>query len=339
MNKLFTFTIISLLLFTGCFHNPTATNQVGDQYQLFAMVWEDYEANYPEFTLKGVNWKEVFFRYSPLAEEAATTENLVMDVLLPMLSELKDAHIWFINPSGNQVRTFLPDIYMNFDWEVLFDNYLVPAGFTGWTGDVGYCDPAILPYLAISQWTLDINMLGIENFLALVADEPAIILDVRFNGGGNNTFTGAVAGYFTNQTINAWYVRYRNGPGYDDIYHSLIRTFPDEDLYYEGVVYLLIGNSSASSTEDFALYMMNLENVVMVGDTTMGVGSCPNPVELNDGWTVNTIEWSSRDANFQPVEDHGIAPDIYVEATDEDFAQGIDPVLEYAIDLVNSHSL
>ncbi len=337
MKKLLIPTILTFL--SGCFHNPTSTNHVGDQYELFAMVWEDYEAHYPEFTLKGIDWKEVFYRYSPLAEEAETTEELVTDVLLPMLSELEDAHIWFINPSGDQVRTFLPDVYKNFNTSVLFSNYLFPAEFSGWSGNVGYCNPTILPYLSISQWTLDISLSRIESFLELAADDPAIILDVRSNGGGNNRYTGDVAGYFTNQKVNAWFVRYRNGPGYDDTYHSLIRTFPDDNLYYEGFVYLLIGNSSASATESFVLHMMNLDNVIMVGDTTMGIACCPNPVELNDGWSVNTIEWSSRDVNYQPVEKYGIAPDIYVEATEEDFAQGIDPVLEYAIELVNSHSL
>lgn len=329
----------SLVLTSGCFHNPTATNHVGDQYELFAMVWENYEAHYPEFTLKEVNWQEVFYRYSPLAKEAETTEDLVMNVLLPMLSELKDAHIWFTGPENTFLCTYIPDFDPNFDSDVLMENYLVPAGFTGWIDNVGYCDPATLPYISINSWTLDIDMSRIEDFLGLAADEPAIILDVRFNSGGNNTFTGDIAGYFTSKTVNAWYVRARTGPGYDDVFYNLVRTYPDAGLYYEGIVFLLIGECSASATESFILHMMNLDNVVMLGDTTVGVGSCPVAVGLNDEWTVNTIAWSSRDAMLQPIEGHGIAPDIFVPAMEEDFSQGIDPVLEYAIELANSHSL
>jgi C-terminal processing protease CtpA/Prc len=32
------------------------------------------------------------------------------------------------------------------------------------------------------------------------------------------------------------------------------------------------------------------------------------------------------------IEDAGIPPDVYVEATEADFAGGIDPVLEYAFE-------
>ena len=324
------------LLFPGCFHNPADSQVAGDQYQLFAMVWEDYEANYPEFTLKGVNWKELFYEYSPLAEQAETTEELVMDVLLPMLSELHDVHIWFRDPGDDILPTYLKDVECNFNITVLIENYLWPAGFNGWVNDVGYCDPSILPYLAIRSWTLELNLERIEDFLELAKDKPAIIIDVRMNPGGNNSLTGEVAGAFTDSGVLGWMLRYRTGPGYDDVAYYHEYTVPNANLDYDGIVYLLIGEKSASSTEDFALRMMNLDNVVMLGDTTMGFACCPREVQLSDGWRVNTIAWSSRTSDYEPVEDHGIAPDIYVEATEEDFAQGIDPVLEYAIELVNS---
>ncbi len=80
-----------------------------------------------------------------------------------------------------------------------------------------------------------------------------------------------------------------------------------------------------------------LDNVTVIGDTTFGGGAFNYTLELEGGWELRAPGWSLRTMDKEPVEWFGIPPDIYVEATEEDFAQGIDPVLEYAIDLVNSH--
>ena len=334
MKKLLIPAIFAFL--AGCFHNPSAANTPGEYYDMFALVWEDYEANYPEFTLKDIDWKELFSHYSPLAEQAESTEELVMDVLLPMLTELKDVHIWFYRPDGTIMSTYLIDIEPNYDQTVLMENYLWPNDFNGYVDNVGYCNPDSLPYLLINIWTITLNLERIRTFLELAADKPAVIIDIRMNSGGNNSLCGEVSGMFTSIACPAYYCRFRNGPGYDNVYYYPVTTYPDNEICYNGTVYLLIGEQSASSSEDFTLHMDNIENVVMIGDTTMGIGCCPNPLGLADGWKVNTIIWSSWTTDYTPVEWNGIPPDIYVEATEEDFAQGIDPVLEYAIYLINS---
>lgn len=344
MNRIFSnvfLSIIAVILICccGCFHNPVSSgNEVGDRYELFKMIWEDYESSYPEFTVKNIDWAELFYQYSPLAEQAETTEELVMEVLLPMLSELKDAHIKIYKPNGDFVRTYLPEIQFNVNDSVLVDNYLLPNEFTGWDGDIGYCNPDSLPYLAIQKWSYDLNVQAIQTFLGLAADKPAVIIDIRMNSGGSNMLCGTVAGMFTDHMSPAWRTRYRNGPGYDDVIYHIVNTHAHGGVYYGGTVYLLVGGLVASSSEDFTLHMNNFKNVILLGDTTMGAVCHPNTIDLADGWQVNTIDWSARTVDHEPVEGCGIAPDICVEVTEEDFAQGIDPVLEYAIELVESQS-
>jgi len=326
-----------LVFFCSCFHNPADSGFVnGNQYELFAMVWEDYEANYPEFTLKGVNWKDLFYEYSPLAEQAETTEELVMDVLLPMLGELHDAHIQFRTPEGNRLYSYFPDFDFNYDVTVLLDNYLNPAGFNGWKDGVGYCNPSLLPYLSIDSWKPDLDMGRVEEFFQLASDNPAVIIDIRMNSGGSEVWCEDVAGIFTDVGVLAWRERMRSGPDYDDVFHLRHYTNPNTSISYDGTVYLLIGDYSASSSEMFALHMNVLDNVVLLGDTTAGAVCAPTTISLADDWYVNVIRWSMRGPDYEPVEGFGIPPDICVEATAEDFAMGVDPVLEYAIDMLST---
>jgi len=327
-----------LAFLAGCFHNPSAANTPGEYYDMFAQVWEIYEADYPEFTSKNVNWKELFYIYSPLAEQAESAEELMMEVVLPMLGELRDSHVKTYVPGHGVTPTYIQDIHENYHMGVLLVNYLQPAGFTGWVNTVGYCIPESLPYLTINSWSTGTDTTAVKNFIELCIDEPAIIFDVRMNGGGNSTLIGPVSGMFTDVLKPAWIFRFRDGPDYDDVHNTLVYTHPNNSTTYSGVVYLLIGENCASACEGFLLHMSNLDNVVMLGDTTWGAVNCPYKFELANGCAVDAISWTARTINNEVVESVGIAPDIYVQATKEDFAQGVDPVLEYAIDLVNSHS-
>lgn len=326
-----------LVFFCGCFHNPADSGGIGNQYEHFAVVWEYYEANYPEFTLKGVNWEDLFYKYSPLAEQAETTEELVMDVLVPMLGELHDGHIQFRTPEGTVIYSYMPDINYNYDITVLLENYLYPAEFNDWENGVGYCNPSLLPYLSINSWNSDLVMERVAEFFQQASDCPAVIIDIRMNSGGSDYLCDDVAGIFADTGVLAWRKRIRIGPDYDDVFHIPHYTIPNTSIDYDGTAYLLIGDYSASASEEFVLYMDVLDSVVLLGDTTMGAVCAPSTISLADGWHVNLINWSMRGPDFEPVEGCGIPPDIYVEATAEDFAMGIDPVLEYAIEMLSTH--
>jgi len=320
---------------TGCFYNPTAINPSSNYYSYFALVWGDYETNYPEFIIKNIDWKESFERYSPMAEEAETAEDVVMNVILPMLAELNDHHVNIYPPTGGRIEAWEYDFFMNVDIDLLISKYLEPNGFTGFSGNVGYCNPDSLPYLAINQWPNDLNIDAVRFFLDECENQPGIILDVRMNSGGSELPCDTIASFFTQSTMPGYRWSMRNGPEYDDLTNYLVRTIPDFSTYYRGVVYLLIGGYCASASELFIMRMSNLDNVVLVGDTTMGAVCIPSVVELGEGWQVTTIGWSARTKDNEPVEWNGIAPDLYIESTEEDFAQGIDPVLEFAIQLLN----
>ena len=328
--------IVLTVLVSGCMDTPTGIAPSDPMAMDFVTVWETFEANYPEFNLKNVNWMLLYGKYLPLAEEAETAEELMMDVVLPMIGELYDGHMWLMSPTNEIIYTCYPEYEENYDLTMMRNNYLNPAGFAGYSSAVGYCNPDSLPYLSIRAWYSDVNVERIDEFVALCEDIPAIIIDVRMNGGGSTMLLQEATGRFVHESGTAWTMRSRTGPDYDDCEYENFTNVVLGPLQYSGTIYLLIGENCASTCEGFILGMDELPNVVLLGDTTMGALTCPFWTELPNGWSFTAGEWSGRTADYQPVEGIGIAPHLYIEATEEHFAQGFDPILDYAILKVDS---
>jgi len=328
--------VILIVLISGCMDTPTGVAPSNPMVMDFVTVWEAFEANYPEFTVKNVNWMLMYGKYLPLAEKAETADELMMDVVLPMIGELYDVHMWLQTPAKEIIYTYSPEYHENYDLNMMKATYLNPAGFTGYSQAVGYCNPDSLPYLTIRAWYSTVNVERIDEFVALCSDIPAIIIDVRMNGGGSTMRLQEAAGRFVHESGTAWTMRFRTGPDYDDCEYENFTNEVMGPLQYNGTIYLLIGENCASTCEGFILGMDELPNVVLLGDTTMGALTCPYWTELSNGWSFTAGAWAGRTANYQPAEGIGIAPHLYIEATEEHFAQGFDPILDYAIQKVDS---
>lgn len=334
MKKLYTFLLLWLVS-TACMEIPTGVTPSDPLTMDFVTVWQEFESSYPEFTTKAVNWEQMYGKYLPFAEEAVTTDEVMMNAIFPMLAELKDCHLLMMNPQGDYLTTYNPEITPNYSQPVLNSNYLLPNGWNYYNRGVGFCNPDSLPYMAINSWLPDLNIERIDEFISLSKDLPALIIDVRMNPGGTNQDVNYVVGRFTSEAVVGWIYRERIGPDYDDCEHYEIYNSPEGLFQYTGTVILLTGPASASTTDEFAARMNELPNVISIGDTTMGTLVCSTWLEFASGWYVKRGIWSGRTASYKPIEGNGIEPDIFVEATQEDFDNGIDPIMDYAINLVN----
>jgi len=75
----------------------------------------------------------------------------------------------------------------------------------------------------------------------------------------------------------------------------------------------------------------NRQAVTLVGDRTAGATANPGTFPLANGWTYTVSRWIEYTADDQVIEDRGIAPRVFVATTASDFAQGRDPVLDWAL--------
>lgn len=150
------------------------------------------------------------------------------------------------------------------------------------------------------------------------AHKDAIIVDERFNGGGQ------LADYYIDilkrPALSYWATRY----GHD------LKT-PNASI--QGPKALLI-NENAGSGGDYFPWMFHHEKIgPLIGQRTWGglVGILGTPV-LMDGGSVtapNLAIWTPEDGYI--VENVGIPPDVPVEQTPKDVIAGHDPQLERAI--------
>ena len=73
-----------------------------------------FDAVYPSFGYKRVDWRAQRARFRPRAERARSQDELVA-VLLAMLAPLRDLHIWLVDPRGHVVPSYKPSQVVNFD--------------------------------------------------------------------------------------------------------------------------------------------------------------------------------------------------------------------------------
>jgi C-terminal processing protease CtpA/Prc len=188
-------------------------------------------------------------------------------------------------------------------------------------------------YIQIGGWNR--NSISANTFDAAFEsfrNAPVLILDVRMNGGGDSQLALDVAGRFATSAVTTGYVKFRMGPLHSDFGPLIpITLSPRGPWQFTNPVLLLIGRRCLSSNEAFISAMRQLPHVTLAGDQTGGGSGNPETFPLAGGWSYTVSRWIQYTADNQVIEDVGIAPDVFVPASASDFAQGRDPVLDWAL--------
>ncbi|WP_457652108.1 S41 family peptidase [Rhodocaloribacter sp.] len=306
-----------------------------DYTDSFNEVWRDFDLHYSYFDYKNIDWDAVKRKYESQLEEKITYPHFIDDIITPMLKELKDLHVGLTDKTGKEIRLYTREIKINYDYKNgFFDRYfqggvtLSPNGVFRF-GDVGDA----IGYILIESWSGEISedVAWFHERMNGYRDFKALIIDVRPNNGGNEAFAQDVAGRFTESTNVYAYHQFRNGPDHDDFTPLQSRSFsPSGAWQFTGPVALLIGERCMSSSESFILMMQTLDHVVSIGDTTRGSSGNPREYGLRDGTRYRIPGWIAYKTDQTVLEDHGIAPDIYIPGN-MSIINGRDLVLEEAI--------
>jgi hypothetical protein len=269
--------------------------------------------------------------FRPRAVAAGDQDRFISGVR-EMLGHLHDLHVVLRAPSGAVFTTYDPQAFVNWDRGVWLQ-YLARGEWTQGPGDWGHGRLQGAPYLAIGGWNeASIRAADFDLAIERYRSAPRLILDVRMNGGGNDQLAFEIAGRFARTAVVTGYVRFRNGPGHADFGPPTQRLLnPRGAWQYDGAVQVLIGRRCASSNESFIAAMRQLPNVTLAGDRTAGSSGNPATFPLAGGWTYTVSRWIAYTADGQIIEDIGIAPQVVVPASAADFAQGRDPVLDWAL--------
>ena len=155
-----------------------------------------------------------------------------------------------------------------------------------------------------------------------------MVIDLRGNPGGFLQSAVSIAGYFlpTGKVV----VRENFGENVDEqVFRSQgkdLREYTPED------VVVLINGGSASASEILAGALQEHGIATLIGETTFGKGSVQELVRLpyDSSVKVTVARWLTP--NGRSISAGGLAPDIEIRRTPQQFLDGEDPQLDAALE-------
>ncbi|MEL6943915.1 MAG: S41 family peptidase, partial [Bacteroidota bacterium] len=166
-------------------------------------------------------------------------------------------------------------------------------------------------------------------------DTRAIILDLRNNGGGEDEAGRLITSYFTDSEAMYMKVRYKNGPNPNDF--EAVREWsiaPSKGTPYTNPLVMLTDRYTISAGETFGLALKTLPQMIHVGDTTNAAFSDTVQRELPNRWRYSIPVAEVTDQNDISWEGIGLIPDVVIRNDVADLSNGIDEMLEKAIEVL-----
>lgn len=289
---------------------------------------------YVFFDYKNIDWTAQYNQYYPqIADDVSYSE--FISIVNNMLAPLEDVHVWMKKSNGQFVQPYFPSYSVNWNNEI-WQKYMSTFNWHRENSSWGWFKHDSIGYISISEWNRDkILIKDFDAVLNSMKNCKGIILDIRMNGGGYGPLVGSIGGQFVTDKFACGYVQNRNGKNHNDFTNMSPIEYPKRgEWQFTKPIILLIGRGCFSTSEIFAAGMTKLANCITIGDTTGGGLSNSRQFTLPDGTVYSVSDQLIFDTEKKIVESSGIPPQVLVNWNSEDIENGIDPVFEYALDLL-----
>lgn len=222
---------------------------------------------------------------------------------------------------------------------------------------------------SFSDWKISMQF---KEKINEIKKAKAIIIDLRYNTGGNTGIGKEIFKHLTNDSIlygsksvsrnhiptyKAWgkfqtekdainsdwsrksLLSYQDKFYYefpyqaDTISKDDLRLLKDTRLVVPTVV--LIGHNTASAAEDFLIYADNQKHFTKIGEPTFGSTGQPFMFDLPNGGSARVCTKKDTYPNGKEFVGVGIQPDVFVAKILQDFIENKDPVLQKAVDYLS----
>ncbi|MGD9688614.1 MAG: S41 family peptidase [Phycisphaerales bacterium] len=309
------------------------------QRESVAALRRAIEERYSYRDLRGVEWAARFAAHAEALEQAASRGAFAMEAAR-LLAAARDIHI-SIRVGIATIPTHRTAAAPNVRLDAL--RSLVP----GWRerGPAvrsGLFDGEGRPAIGyIALLTCPGEPASLEpafDALREMNDCPALIIDLRANGGGAELPVRDFAGCFLEAPAVYSLNDYRDPDAPSGFGRRFERTVePSADQHrlktYGGKVAVLIGPAVCSSAESLVLMLDANPRATLVGARTCGSSGNPRPVELPNGVVVLLPSWRDYFPDGTLLEGRGIEPEVPVKAEPGSFKDS-DPVLDAALRLL-----
>lgn len=319
----------------GCITEETFDNTPEGNFEA---LWKIIDEHYCFLDYKnkeyGLDWDRVHDEYKDRLAPGMSNKQL-FDVLEDMLDELRDGHVNLVSKDRvSQYREWYDSYPRNFSDSIqsiyLGREYRYASGlkYTVLEDNIGY--------IYCESFQSGIGEGNLDEILSALAACNSLIIDVRNNGGGNLTTAERLAARFTNERLLVGYMSYKTGPGHNDFSSpEAVYLEPSSGrVRWQKQAAVLTNRRSYSATNDFVNKMKQTGRVAVIGDRTGGGSGLPFSSELPNGWSVRFSASPMYGPDMQQLE-FGIDPDIKADMTAEDYARGIDTLIEKAREYLN----
>jgi len=338
----------------------------------FEHLWHTFNDYYAFLEQRGINWDKLYAEISPTVTDDMSDDEL-LNSIRALLAPLDDGHVtlktvddefefnkergaekYLLETYANQKKYDNIDDYVTSlgdQWREVLSNYFdseirgSAGGSSGreveWavsSSNVGYLYIGSMYELtdndsnSLRENVTTINSI-MERALADLEDTEALIIDVRFNGGGYDAVSLSIANHFTDRPELAYskYARtYAGGTEPVEVYFNPVF----KSLYLKPVV-VLASQTTASAAEVFMIIMSRLPHVTLAGEHTAGILADAPRKKLPNKWEIRVPNAVFVDSNGNEYEVTGVPPEIDAPTNFPDiFEQKRDVAIEIVLNSI-----
>ena len=305
---------------------------------VFDEFWSLFADNYAFFELRNVDWEQQKKIYRPVS--ASTKNDDLFGILCRMIDPLNDGHV-FVSQGRKSCGSG-----KRLPWEAnsdaiedfIFKKYLKSGSKHSGAITYGTIDAAT-GYIDIHHMQGCKSFLGrarrtakeMDEALAVMKGARRIIIDVRFNGGGNDECALGFASRFTDERrlVYSKETYYKGSYGsHRDLYIS-----SDGIVNTTAKVIVLASRATSSAAEMFVMAMMGVPQVPIIGEPTRGIHSDIYMKKLPNGWQVGLSNQKYMLPDGTVYEKAGLPPHKFISFKGDVLELGRDELLEQALEL------
>lgn len=178
------------------------------------------------------------------------------------------------------------------------------------------------------------------------SDVLGVILDIRFNPGGNDQFAWPIISFFISNPIKSliWkspkYIPAKISWGNDPEWEQgfLIDEYiqPRVGKRFPGPLVILTGHSTFSAAEDFVVPFDFSDRAILVGETTAGSTGNPRRVPLPGGGDFRVVTLRTLYPDGAEWVGTGVKPNFEVELSQQDLYERKTPILTKGIEVLRN---
>lgn len=320
---------------------------------------EIFNENYASFEEKSIDWPKHCAEYREKLTEN-TTDTELFEVMTQLLKPLNDGHTSLKSKkldtgfSAGRPSRIMAEIASikrterRKQFDKMTENTLSQNGFEptkrlgpefreeklfrySKSENIGY----VQFYRSFSKllWMNGLSLQGQMNTIFnSFEDLDAIIIDVRFNMGGDDGFSQKIAGRFVEEEQIGFYKQTRKDGEFGPLKSKMIKPMGRKPFLKP--VILLTNDRTFSAADVLALMMSELPNVTIIGEPSNGSYSDLKGAKLPNGWNLTLSNQRYLSLSKKNYEGLGTPVDIEVKNMLQDIETGEDSVLKNAFEFL-----